>query len=211
MNTSALMQAWQQARSQWQTQPRVRAGLWLVLALALAQGLLLLLDRVDAQQAELQRLRGEEQRLLAVPSAQAWGERAGQAAQTVVAYTGMAWAEADVGLSEAALQDWLRTVSARLGLNVRELRVVRAQATAGASAGPGTTAVPSLPAGHVLLRARLVADLQRTPLLALLAECARSERSIVVERLVWRGAGQPPLVEIELRALAREAQPGDRP
>jgi hypothetical protein len=40
--------------------------------------------------------------------------------------------------------------------------------------------------------------------MAFLAECARSERSIVVERMVWRGASQPPTVELELLALARE-------
>lgn len=216
MNSEALAQAWQQVRTQWHANARLRAGLWMVLGLGLVQLLWMGLDRVDARRAALDSLRAEAHRLRNVPSAQAWGERADQASQAVAAYAGMAWSEADVNLSEAALQDWLRTVSGRLGLPVRELTVARAQVSKSEDASVTSTGkVSPLPPGHVLLRARLVAELQRTPLLAFLAECARHERSIVVDRLVWRGAGQPLLVEMELHALAQDGtavpQPGGRP
>jgi hypothetical protein len=129
----------------------------------------------------------------------------------------MAWAEPNLGLTEAALQDWLRTVSGRLGLKTRELTIVRveeAAKSAVARADPtkenlGGTSGLVVPAGYVVLRARMIFELQRAPLVTFLAECARSERSVVVERLVLRGLGQPPLAEVDVRVLARKAQ-GER-
>lgn len=192
----ALAQAWAQTRSQWQSNVRLRGLAWCVLALLLLQVVLLAQDHADESRKALQVLRTEHQRLRAVPSATAWGQRAEDAAQVLAAYEGMAWAEPDLGLSEAAVQDGLRTLCARLGLPLRELSVGRVQ-----SLGEGRTV--SLPPGHQLLRARLVVELKRSAVMALLAELSRGERALVVERLVWRAAGQPATVELELRALAR--------
>ena len=145
-----------------------------------------------------------------IPSAQAWSARATEASSRVAAYASMAWAEPDLGLSEAALQDSLRLLTARLGVPVRELRVTRVEPLAVPARSGAASAPLQLPTGHVELRARLVLELQRGPVMVLLAELARSERSLVVDRMVWRGSAQSPQVELELRALARAAAPAAR-
>jgi hypothetical protein len=120
----------------------------------------------------------------------------------------MAWAESDLGLTEAAFQDWLRNVPAKVGLKTRELNLGRvgeiktdgSRPVAGAEGPKGLTAPP----GHVVLRARISFELQRGPLVVFLAECARSERSVVVERLTLRSLNQPPVAELDLRVLAKK-------
>jgi hypothetical protein len=59
-----------------------------------------------------------------------------------------------------------------------------------------------LPSGAVAIRGKLVVDMKRSAVMALLAELQRSERSLVIERLVWRGSATPAQVEIEVRGLA---------
>ncbi|MFN7695256.1 MAG: hypothetical protein ACK5O3_14570 [Burkholderiales bacterium] len=206
----AAQRQWGELQAQWQASKLLRWGVWASAALFFTWILLVGLDHVDARSGDLQALVAEQQRLKAVPSAQAWSARADEAGASVAAFSSMAWAEPDLGLSEAALQDALRSLTARLGLTVRELRVVRVEALAVPnSQGQPSKATGSLqlPEGHVELRARLVLDLQRGPVMLLLAELARSERSLVVDRMVWRGTAQPPQVEMELRALARVVQP----
>jgi hypothetical protein len=201
----ALQAQWSEMQAQWQASKLLRWGVWGCCGLFLTWGLLVGLDHVDARRADLQTLQAEQQRMRAVPSANAWSARATDAANMLAAYSSMAWAEPDLGLSEAAMQDTLRNLTAKLGLSVRELRVSRVEAFA-APAGAATRQGPApLPEGHVELRARLVIDLQRGPVMVFLAELARSERSFVVDRLVWRGSAQPPQLELELRALARAA------
>lgn len=195
-------QAWLQMRGEWQSSARLRAGVWAGLGIFLLFLLLLGLDHVDARRAELKRLQDDQQRLRTVPLGEVWRQRNQDVQAVLSAYQASVWAEADVGLSEAAFQDWLRTLTGRLGLNVRELTVARVDAPKAAAAA---SAVPA-PSGHVPLRARLVLELQRTAVMTLLAELAQAERSVVVERLVWRAAAQAPTVELELRAIARSAQ-----
>jgi hypothetical protein len=205
----ALQAQWSEMQAQWQASKLLRWGVWGCCGLFLTWVLLVGLDHVDARRADLQTLQAEQQRLRAVPSANAWSARATDAANMLAAYSSMAWAEPDLGLSEAAMQDTLRNLTAKLGLSVRELRVTRVEALATTSGAAARRPGPApLPDGHVELRARLVLDLQRGPVMVFLAELARGERSFVVDRLVWRGSAQPPQLELELRALARAAGAG---
>lgn len=207
---------WADLKTQWHGSFRLRLGAWLVLLILALYGLQLGLDHVDRQREKLKTLDGELTRLRALSQEKAWPERAKEAVQLTAALSSMAWSEADLGLTEAALQDWLRNVPTRLGLKTRELSIARVEdgkASAetnrpafGAAAGAqGLTPPPN----HVVLRARISFELQRAPLMAFLAECARSERSVVVERLSLRSLSQPPVVEMDLRVLARriEVQP----
>lgn len=211
MNTSGQWSAlWADLRVQWQESARLRLGVWAVVGILAAYGVLLGQDHVDARRTELTQLDGELARLRALAREKAWPERAQEAERLSQALSSMAWSERDLGLTEAALQDWLRTVPARLGLKTRELSIVRVESgkadAAGNPAATANDAAQALPPGHALLRARISFEApQRGALMVFLAECARSDRPLVVERLLLRG--QPLFAEIDLRVLARAQEP----
>ena len=203
---------WADLKAQLQASARLRLGGWLVLGILSLYGLQLSLDHVDHQRKKLRDLEGELSLLRALAKERSWPERAKEAAQLSTALSSMAWAEADLGLTEAAFQDWLRTVPTRLGLKTRELSIARVgdgKSTTDAVKPVASTGVLqrlSPPPGHVVLRARIAFELQRAPLMAFLAECARSERSVVVERLSLRSLSQPPVAELDLRVLVRKGE-----
>lgn len=204
-----LQQIWADLRGQWQASTRLRLLIAASAAILLVFALTLAMDAVDARRERVKTLDAELARLQDLSRDRNWPVRAKEADQLHAALASMAWPEADVGLNEAALHDWLRNVPARLGLKTRELAVARVEETRAdpLSAAPGaSSALPSVPPGHQVLRAHLSFELQRGPLMAFLAECARSERSIVVERLVLRSSSQPPTAELDLRVLARKGE-----
>ncbi len=200
--SSSLLTQWAQARAEWESSARLRIGLWSMLGIALLWLLLVLLDAGDASAQRILSREAELQRLTKAAKGDLWGQRLAQGKEQLAALESMVWSEPELGLSEAAFQDWLREVSTRLGLKARELQVSRVEPAKLDQKDP-------LPPGTTLLRARLVVDLQRAALFSFLAEVARNERSIVVERLIIRGQSQPAVAEIELRALAR--RPGAKP
>ena len=208
MNVQAAWLAqWGEMRTQWQASARLRLGVWAVAGILLGYGVLKGLDQVDLNREEVRQLDAELVRLRVLAKETEWPERAKNAEALNAALASMAWGEADLGLTEAALQDWLRSLSNRLNLKTRELTVVRVEdGSKGPTRAAASTNMPTLPPGHVLLRARISFDLQRGPLMTFLAECARSERSVVIERLVLRHTSQPPVAEIDLRVLARTGQ-----
>ncbi|MCZ8234455.1 MAG: hypothetical protein ACK520_10055 [Inhella sp.] len=192
--------------AQWQASARLRWGVRLVLGILCVHGLLTLLDDVDQKRSALKAARQEGSRLAVMGQEGDWAARAQQAQEQLLAYRSMAWSGSDPALGEAALQDWLRKVTTGLGLTVRDLQVARvASPSAGAAA---TTALPAdgltarVPPQTTAMRAKLIVDLKRSAVMALLAELQRNEQSLLVERLVWRGSAVPPQVELQLRALA---------
>lgn len=197
--------AWTGMLLQWRASARLRLGVWVVIGILLLYGMQLVLDSVDRQREQYKLLNTELLRLRALSNERYWPDRAKEADQLDAALASMAWGEADLGLTEAALQDWLRNAANRLGLKTRELTIARVD---DAPSGARAQAAAALPPGHVLLRARISFELQRAPLMAFLAECARSERSVVVERLTLHGLSQPQVVELDLRVLARAAKAG---
>lgn len=200
MSRDAVLTPWAQLREQWQESRLVRLGAWLGVALLSVYLLLAGFDEVDAL---LERNRGsvvELARLQALAKEKDWPERRREATALKVAYDTAVWMEPDIALSEAGLQDWLRNVTQRLGLKVREITLVRAE--------PSAKPAGNVPAGYVELHARVSVELQRTPLFVLLAEMANQERRIVVERLSIRSQSQPAVADMDLRILAR---PGGKP
>lgn len=200
--TTTLQSQWAQVRAEWAASARLRAGLWAVLGIGLLWLLLVLLDACDASAQRIQAREAEFQRLSKASRGDLWGQRQAQAQENLAALESMLWSEPELGLSEAAFQDWLREVSSRIGLKTRELQVSRVEPSKQDQKDP-------LPADVTLMRARMVVELQRAPLFSFLAEIARNERSVVVERWVLRAHSQPAVAEIELRALAR--RPGAKP
>lgn len=197
--------------AQWQASARLRWGVRLVLGILCVHGLLMVLDDVDQKRSALKAARQEGSRLAVMGQEGDWAARAKQAQEQLLAYRSMAWSGSDPALGEAALQDWLRKVTTGLGLTVRDLQVARvATPWAGAAATPAVPAdglVARVPPQTTAMRAKLIVDLKRSAVMALLAELQRNEQSLLVERLVWRGSAVPPQVELQLRALAGPSAP----
>ncbi|MDM4767541.1 hypothetical protein [Pelomonas sp. SE-A7] len=208
MNASQQLSAqWQELRSQWAASARLRWGVWAVLLILVLYGMQLALDHVDLQRERIKTLDAELTRMRSLSGERAWADRAKEAEQLKIAMTTMAWNDNDLGLTEAALQDWLRNMASRLGLKTRDLTIVRVEAGKGQDP-VAASALPAVPSGYAVLRARMSIELQRAPLMAFLGECTRSERAVVVERLALRMQGPVPMAEVDLRVLARNAKAG---
>ena len=200
MNRESLLLQWAQLRQQWDESQVLRVGIWLA---ALLVALYLLLAGFDAADRQVERnrsLQAEAARLEALAKDGNWTQRSQEVAGLRAAYDTAVWSDPDLALTEAGLQDWLRNTAQRLGLKVREITLVRAEA--------GAKPADDLPPGHVLLKARMSVEVQRTPLFTLLAEMAAQERRIVVERFVMKGTMAPAIAEMDLRIVAR---PGAKP
>jgi hypothetical protein len=190
-----------QLREQWQDSRLVRLGAWSGLAMVLIYALLAGFDEADAGRERNRGLQTELARLKALAKESNWPERRREATGLKVAYDTTVWTDADLALTEAGVQDWLRNTTQRLGLKVREITLVREEPGAKVSAS-------DLPPNYVVLRARVGVELQRTALLTLLAEMANQERHMVVDRLTLRTLSQPATAELDVRVLAR---PGVKP
>ena len=186
-------------RVQWATNRRLRWGLLTIGAILWVQGLLMLGDSAQAMRQQADSLREDVDRMQVQARSKAWPGRADDARQQVAGLRSMLWQETDIGLAEAAAQDWVRALAAKLGLGIRELAVSRpGTATAVASAAPA----PQRLAGVQPVRLRLSVDLNRLALMGFLAEIAQHERVVVVDRMILRPVSQPPTAELDLRMLA---------
>lgn len=181
-------------RSQWVGNSRLRWGLFAIGGILCAQGVLLLGDQSQVWRAQAAAIRADIDRVRPLTRDTGWPRRAEDARQQLDAARAMLWQASDAGVAEAALQDWVRASASKAGLSIRELAVSRPPAA------PASASSPSGATIHVV-RVRVAVDLNRLPLVAFLAELARNEQVVVVDRLVLRPAAQPPLAEMELRAL----------
>lgn len=200
MNSRTMAASWAELRSQWQVNVRLRTGVWVILGILWVYALLLGADAVGALRKGSEALAGEVERLQPLTRANPWPARLDEARQQLAALRSMEWAEGeggDAGLTEAALQDWVRATAAKAGLRVREMSLSRPEAVA---PGPGTGGTASK-----ALRLRMSTEWGRAELMAFLAEVGRSERVVTVERLLLRPGATPPGAEIDLRVSARAA------
>jgi Type II secretion system (T2SS), protein M subtype b len=184
-------------RSQWAGNRRLRWGLLAIGGILWIQGLLLLGDAAVGLRQQAVSLREDVERLQPLARSKVWPGRAEDARQQVGALRSMLWPETDLGVAEAAAQDWLRALASKSRLGIRNLAVSRpaASGTAASAAAPGAANVQAV-------RLRMTTELNRTALTAFLAELARNEQVVIVDRLALRTASQPPVAEMDLRLLA---------
>lgn len=192
-------------RGQWASNVRLRLGLLFIVAILWAYGLLVGADFLTDRQKLLASLSEQAARLAPVAREQQWPARADEAKRQLAALQAMVWVESDLGLAEARFQDWLRATAGSSGLVLRDLTLARvAAATAGtAIAAPSASDASRAIAAPQVITVRLMAELKREALLGFLSELSRSDRAVVVDRLMLRMATQPPVAEIDLRILAR--------
>jgi len=197
---TSLQRSAREALAQLQSSRILRWGLVLVVVLLWSEGL----ARLDAysllKQEEGRQARGEVARLQALQREQAWPARREEARRLLDLQERLLWQAPSAGLAEAALQDWMRGISAKVGVGVKDLQVSRVAAV--------PKALPQARAELGAMRVQLVGEFRRLPVLALLQEVALHERGLVVDRLLLMPASQPPLFELELRAATLLVAPG---
>lgn len=178
--------------------PRLRAGLVLVVVLIWLLGLFELLDRLDAARGERARVSDEVERLRVVRSEGQWLGVRDQAQARLADYRSLAWREESEGRMQAMLQDWLRDQLAAVGAEPRELSVTVQPARSVAPANDSRK--PELPADMRIARARLSFDFKPDTLHQFLARLPASLRWISVVRMTVENDSRR-LVELELEAL----------
>lgn len=197
--SAALAKALQQAGAQLRASRLLRWGLVLILALLWNEALLRGAELAQQWQQEAETAQGEVARLQSYQREQQWPNRANDARQLLDAQERLLWLAPSAGLAEAAVQDWLRGVAGKARVNVRELQVSRL-GVPGAGPPPAAPAA-SAPLPVPVIRAHLVGEFRRMPVLALLNEVAVHERTLVVERLLLLPGLQAPSFELDLRAV----------
>jgi hypothetical protein len=202
---TTLRQGLAAAQDEWRGSQRLRLGVWIVLAILWAYGLIAGSDhlaagwqRVSAAQAEIDRLRAVSRQVI-------WPAREDEVRRHAQALEAMLWPARSRGAAEAALLDLLKDRATRAKLLVRELQIAGVGGV-GPAGPPSREVAPS--AGAQVLRATLVVDFDRLPLLALLSELARNDQVVVVERVQVRTLGSTPRAEIGVRVLYREKAVG---
>lgn len=191
--TATLRSLADDARAQWAASRLLRAGLWTIVGMLWLWGLLALGDVESAWRAQTRLVRDDVQRTRVLARERQWPQRADDVRQLLDNLRARLWPEAERGLAEAAVQDFVRATAAKTGLPLRDLALVRGPA-------PGTGAADGADAARQPLRLRVAAELDRAAMTGFFAELSRHERAVAVERMVMRPTTQPPLLEIELRA-----------
>ncbi len=206
MNSARWSELGLELRAQWAANLRLRAFVWLALAIAWIYGLFLAGDAVDSLRKRTATLATEVDRLRPLAGTNPWTSRADDARQQLEALSAMQWREVDAGLAEAAFQDWVRSVADKSRLRVREVTLSRSAPLLPASTAKVVREYPDHP-----VRLRMTVELGRNELLAFLAEVARSERIVVVDRLLLKPGAPFGTAELDLRMLATLQRNADLP
>ncbi|MBA4344750.1 MAG: hypothetical protein C0423_21625 [Methylibium sp.] len=211
MNSSAV-QWLSEVREQLASNARLRVGLGVVLFILWLYLILAAQDTIVAMRAQATQLSTQIDESRALTKQTFWPERAKAAEAQLDAIRALMWTESEQGLAEARMQDWVSVLATKTGVVLRDIALIRGEPTTRVAAGvtaPGESA--GLPPGHARMRMRIVADFDPATMSVMLAELAQGERMIKVERLRILTATRPPLLEMELGAVARIKQAGGTP
>lgn len=206
-------------RQQWRGSRILRLGSVLAVCILAVEGLHRVGEaavRLDEQSAEISLA---NQRLAADLKREPWSARLDEAGRHLQAARSLTWAAPDEALLQANLQDGLRALATKAGLEVREIRAARqvtdrpdaAGVPRAGSGGPGADLAPVQPwaqleaDGVSVWRLKLVADFKKVSLVNFLAELSAQQPALVTERLQVRTGRFPSTLELEVRALARLA------
>jgi hypothetical protein len=163
------------------TNPRLRAGLAVVLAILVAYGLLEWRDRQDAGRAEYVRLLTQVARQSQPQQPAVWAQRASEAGDALQRARGELWRNASTGLAQAQVQDWLNGLLRQVAAKSAAVRVSEPEL------GPETQALTArLPADLQIvkpLRARVEFNSDPAALLTLLAALNDAPHRVVVDGL----------------------------
>ncbi len=187
-----LVEAWVKTRREWLANVRLRWGVRFIFATIWLWLALLVQEKAAAWHADSDETQAQIQRLKPLRRESNWPQRADDARAQLETARALLWTAASQGQAEAMLQDRLRDMCAKAGLNVRELVNI-----AGDTKAAAEDAKP--------LRVRLVVDMgNRLALMGLLSEIGQSPQLIIVDTLRLRPQASQARAELEVRVLYRE-------
>lgn len=184
---------WAGLLQQWRGNVRLQAGGVAIVGIVWLWACLVGLDAVKLIDAEAAADREAALQLQPLLGQTEWPARAAEARRLLGAARELQWTATSTGAAEARLQDELRSVASKAGLNVIDLSVLPG-ANADAAQGPAGAAV----------RVRLVTDMNRNALMALLAELQGSKPMVIVDAIKLRpGPVASARAEMEIRVQMR--------
>lgn len=193
------MRPWESipAAAEFRSNPRLRWGVWSIVAIIWASGILALRDEVSRAAVEHESLTRKVLRARQAAGEERWLVRRDEARALSVALEDRLWREATIGLAQASFNDWLRLAISQSGIGNAQVSI-GAQSDEGPGAGaPGSAGEGGavVPAGMWKVSARIAFDFRPASLGQLLARLGGSERAVVVESMRL-GRGQNPRAEL---------------
>lgn len=186
--------------AEFKANPRLRAGIWLCIAIVWLYGILVLQDIVAAKSREYEALSKHFARIQAVTDQKEnwnWEGRLHEARAIEKILTDRLWREQTQGLAQAAFQDWL--VQA-----LQQLAIAKPQLTVVAQDGPRPQDGTGYGDVAWKVSARLAFDFDPKTFTAFVGKLAENEKSIVLETLNVRSAPSPR-VEMTIVAFFAKA------
>ncbi len=161
--------------------PRLRIGLALVVAILLGYGLLEWRDRQEAGMADYKRLLGQVARMGQPQQPAQWAQRASEAAAALQQARSQLWRNASTGLAQAQVQDWLNGLLRQVDAKSASVRV--AEPELNPDAPTLASRLPQELKATQPLRARVEFNTDPSVLLTLLAALNDAPQRVVVENL----------------------------
>lgn len=161
--------------------PRLRVGLAIVVAILFGYGLLEWRDQLDTGRAEYTRLLGQVARMGQPQPAAQWAQRASEAGDALRQARAQLWRNGSTGLAQAQVQDWLNGLLRQVAAKGATVRVSEPEISPDVASLAGR-----LPADMQTvkpLRARIEFNSDPAALLALLAAFNDAPHRVVVEGL----------------------------
>jgi hypothetical protein len=174
--------------SQLRSQPRLRLGLWLVVAILWFYGILTLQEAADRALVDHDALAAQVVRMRAVGAEGEWPARAESARAKLVEMEARLWQAGSVGLSQATLQDLLGQMLRESAVMRPTLAVSTETSSDGESRPSGSSELPALREGLWKVTAKLAFDGTPMQLTGLLEALRAEERLLVVETLNVRAS-----------------------
>lgn len=193
---------------QLRSNPRLRIGLVLIIAIAWLYGVLTLRDEVNAQNQRFRSTTLAIARLKAQLAEPEWTTRATAARALAVQLESKLWQAPTPGLAQAAYQDWITISMVKSGITSPQVTVSVVEEATGSNAGSTTdaTVAPDTLADLWKLKAKLNFDFNPPALMDFLATLENNDRQSVVRTLTVRK--EPTArVEVELIAYFQKQKP----
>ena len=190
--------------SEWNTNPRLRWAVYLLLGIVWLYAILVLRDAVSSEYSKWDAMEAKNARARSTAAEADWPTRAQEIKAALTDLEALLWRDGSIGLSQAAFEERVSQSLAAAGVVVRSLRT-----TAGTE-----SAASQAQASLVQLRSRVQVDFRPAAMYSWLGSISRTKYekapSMFVETLNIRPAsfGQPGTAEIEVVGYAVKATTG---
>jgi len=173
--------------------PRLRWGIWFILAILWLYAILVLKDRAKAETDQYQETVSQIARTQAQAQQKDWLERLQPARLLKVQLESRLWQASTAGLAQAAFQDWLNQLLAQtaVGRPAITLTVAGDSPAEPQSGQEGSTNTATAPDGLWKVKAKVEFDFNPQTLVAVMTRIEANDKNIVLESLAIRKEPAP--------------------